>query len=174
MPLLADEPLIASTLEESTEGALLKLTWDVVRELDLPSISVANRVIRIGPSFANLDLPAVVVSFFDEGFNPDRGSNERDDIDFAYMVSIVAANNEQVIGEDDLGLLLLWRQTVRRAFLNHVQFTGIGTPNLPTHVSIKRALVRSGQAYIPEAERNSYYAQYLLIGYDVRETRQAV
>lgn len=173
MPLLPDEPLPEIALEESTEGALLRLTWDVVRELDLPGIAVANRVIRRVGRFDNLDFPAVVVRFFDESINPREGTNESDDLHFAYMVSIVAANAEQAVGESKLGTLLAWRQTVRRAFLNHVSFTGIASPTLPGHVRTVVATVRPGQAYVDEALRASYDAQYLLIDYFVREARQS-
>lgn len=169
-----DVALPEIALEESTEGALVKLTWDVVNELDLPGISLANRVIRRTASFEGLDFPAVVVRFFDESIDPDAGPSGSDDLTFACMVSIVAANKDQHAGDSKLGTLMAWRSTIRRAFHNHRLFTGISSPTLPTYASLNRTFVKPGQAYIDPALRAGYDAQFLLIGYEIRESRQAI
>jgi hypothetical protein len=155
-------------LEKTPEGVLWLLTHHTILELGLSGVAEVER----RKKFWDLELPTpnIVVCPAPELINPSDGTNEQDDIQYAFMASILAASNRDHT-EATAGWLFFCRREIRKAFMHKPALTG--PTALPTDCAIIDVVVEPGDKYINEAVRMNYDAAYQVIRYTVRENRNA-
>ena len=158
-------PTLSRPLEHTPEGCCWLAISQTIDSLALPDVAVVER----RKAFWDKDLPTpnIVICPASELINADAGTNERDDIQYAFIVSLVAANNRDLT-DATAGWLLFCRWQIRKAFLNRSSIEG---PELPTGNFLNRITVEPGDKYIDAALRANYDATYLLIRCTVRESR---
>lgn len=98
----------------------LTAVWRRIRNLGLAGIAAESIVLRKVAwtrefTQGNLDLPGIIVSpEGSEAMPLGSGTNLRDDIGYAVLVTILTADNEQVAGS--MTSPLQWREEIARAF----------------------------------------------------------
>lgn len=158
-------PSLDTPLEHSPEGCCWLATHQTIDELTLPDIAAVVR--RKAFWDDTLATPNIVVCPASEAISANEGTNESDDIQYAFMVSVVAANNRDLT-DATAGWLLFCSYEIRKAFHNRNVIAG---PELPTGTFITRIVVEPGAKYIDAALRKNYDAAYQLIRFTVREQR---
>lgn len=168
--ILTDFPLSGTPY-----GRIWTFTNELIKANNLPSIAPEKVVQR---KFAwhlgdedPLRPPYVITSRRAETIDWREGTNERDAIQYAVMVSIALASGLNPSMEWT-GLQEEWRKRVRRLFHNKgprdfpgLTFNGLG------NVSFNHSYVESGDHLIEEAKRRQMDAQYWLIRFNVWEPR---
>lgn len=152
-------------LEATPEGCCWLATEQTIKGLDLKGVAAIERRTQFWDD--TLTLPCLVICPAAEAINADEGTNESDDIQYAFMVSVVKSNNRDTSAAT-AGWLLFCTREIRKAFHNRATISG---PELPTGCFIVRVTVESGAKFIDQALRQNYDAGYVLIRYRVREQR---
>lgn len=159
-------PPLNIPLEHSPEGCCWLWLSQTIEGMDLPDIAAIVRRKAFWDS--KLPTPNVVVCPASELVNANDGTNERDDVQYAFMVSVVAANNRDLT-DTTAGWLLFCMWQLRKRFHNCTD-RDIPWPTLPA-ASILRITVEPGAKYIDPALRANYDAAYQLVRFLVRESR---
>lgn len=154
-------------LESSPEGCCWLKTYNIVADLDLPGI---ERIERLKKFWAEIESPNIVICPANVVLNPYDGTNERDEVQYAFMVSIVAANDRDYT-EATAGWLLFCDWKVTQAFLHQTTDIRAAKPDLPTGCMIRDVIVEPGAKYLDPANRANYDASYVLVRYLVRMSR---
>lgn len=162
-------PALDKPLEHSPEGCCWLCVHETLSQLNVPDIQVT--LMRKLPwpveGDAEVKYPCFITSPAPEAINPDQGTNERDDIQYAIMVGLVAAGNRDNTIATAGWLLFCMRET-RKAFLNKRDLPG---PAMPTGCDVLRVVVEPGAKYIDPATRANFDAAFMLVRFTVRETR---
>ena len=164
------------SLEDTVYGTILVKAKERIVAASLPSIATGRVQIRKlawpdAPDTTGDDAllpPCIIVSPRPEIVNWRDGTNERDDVVYAFMVSMVLANGRDLTTKG-IGLQLAWRQTIRRLF--HNKSLNTWSLTLPTGCSFTQSYVESGDQFIEQPKRMQYDAQYWLVRVKVREPR---
>lgn len=157
-------------LNGSNMGAIIEWIVAGIQELALSGIDAENVVARSASWDTNLIPPYVIVRPAPEIIDPNSGSNEKAQVNYAYIVSMVASNTADVAGPMTLfGLPMRWREQVRVEFQNksHPYWNGIELPM--TGATVNRSIVMDGEPFIEQALMRGYMAQYLAIRVNVTE-----
>lgn len=160
-------------LTESAEGCVLLAVAARIKQLNLTGIAPEKVLIQSlawMPDPNDTPPPYVLVSPAPETTPWDEGTNERDDVVFGVVVSIVLANQRNVTRA--LGLQLYWRERIRRAFQNKTIADLSEYLTFTDTTALLRTSVESGDKFIEAAKRDMRDAQYYLIRFRVREARE--
>jgi hypothetical protein len=138
-----------------------------IRSLSLTSIDNSDVIIRKldsdrGADDGTYDYPMIVISSFGvETLPKTGGTNARDEVIYPVVVTILAADNQDL--STNQNKYLLWRQKISRAFRNQ---------NLTDVAEIYTVTVQPGPITSPQAfwERNLYHSS-LIIKCHSREIR---
>ena len=138
-----------------------------IRSLSLTSIDNSDVIIRKldsdrGTDDGTYDYPMIVISTFGIETMPNTGgTNQKDDVIYPVVVTILAADNQDL--STNQNKYLLWRQTINRALRNQ---------NLSDVAEIYTVSVQPGPITSPNAfwERNLYHSS-LIIKCHSREIR---
>lgn len=165
-------------LSTSVEGLVLEKTRDRIRALQLIAIDPDHVAIRKLPWLddeTTLPTPCVIISPAPETTDWRSGTNERDETVFAILITVVLANARDVTTKG-MALQLLWRQTLRRRFINRgrLSWTDLATAidNLNDGTSFTHSNIESGDKFIEAAKREQRDASYYLLRVYVREPRE--
>lgn len=162
-------------LNTTPYGRILLRTVERVKSLNLKCIGEEKVALRklawhLGKDDA-LQPPYVIVSPRSETTDWKEGTNERDAIGYAVMLSVVMADAYDVTIRG-LGLQLDWRRTLRQSFHNKtsrdwpdLDFTDLGA------VSFNHCHMEAGDAFLDAEKRRQCDAQYWLIRFNVWEPR---
>jgi hypothetical protein len=155
----------AKAVKDSAFGAWLEIVRDEIIGLNLPELPNDRVLVR---SFS-WELPSVTpppyVTIVKRGellANSDATSNY-EKIEYPAMVSMIFANDASV---NECGLGLFWRQQIRRRFSHAAP---VRMPSLvlsmPQDGTTKPLYVECepGEAFIPEAFKRHFVAQYLVV-----------
>ena len=156
-------------LSETVTGALLLATQATLQALELPGLNEGRFHVRKALWDTGLtDFPLCLIAPASLGVDWNAGTNEREDITHSISVAFVAAGN-RTADQTNLGLLLHWEERARRRFLNQVDMSGLV---LPGGATINRTNINPpSETFLSAAMRIGWDAQYLIIGYQVREPR---
>jgi hypothetical protein len=150
---------------DSVQSLLLDLVQRRLKELDLNGIADEAIVQRRLPRPDGVALPCVIISPMPERFNPQGGTNEKDDVTFGVLISIIKSNNRNLASENsDFRDEMYWREKVRRG-LSRWRSPEVGD------ACWRDSVVESGEPLIPELWRNNYAGQYLVLRVLMREPR---
>tara|TARA_R100001594_G_scaffold116052_1_gene150989 strand:+ start:10714 stop:11442 length:729 start_codon:yes stop_codon:yes gene_type:complete len=138
-----------------------------IRSLSLTSIDNSDVIIRKldsdrGADDGTYDYPMIVISSFGiETLPKGGGTNKRDEVIYPVVVTILAADNQDLVTNQNK--YLLWRQKISRAFRNQ---------NLADVDEIYTVTMQPGPITSPQAfwERNLYHSS-LIIKCHSREVR---
>jgi len=114
------EGYLAALPYQSVYARCLSAVHVRIRHLNLPGIDTAGIVVRKLPwarefTQGTLPLPGIVITPEGQESAPaGHGTNLRDDIGYPVLVTLLAADNEQIAGAMELPLL--WREQIARAF----------------------------------------------------------
>ena len=163
----------ATALTASVTGVLALAAQARVQALALTGIDSDKVVIRAVSWDANLKPPYVIIRPAPEIINPDWGSTDGNDLEFAFIISLILANPET--GLTEIGLPLLWRDSIRWDMQNKGnatwQFGGVGGTFPRTGNNFLRSKIVDGEPFIEEAQKRGYNAQYLALRMYARESR---
>ncbi|MBL8829558.1 MAG: hypothetical protein JNM18_21445 [Planctomycetaceae bacterium] len=144
----------------------LTAVWRRIRNLGLAGIaptSIVLRKVAWSREFAQgqLSLPGVIVSpEGSESMPLGSGTNLRDDIGYAVLVTILTADNEQIAGS--LKSPLEWRETIARAFSQQP---------LPDVEEVIRCTVEPRAVVGPDAYQRGLLQSSLVLRFVSRERR---
>tara|TARA_R100000664_G_scaffold34243_1_gene55656 strand:+ start:12141 stop:12869 length:729 start_codon:yes stop_codon:yes gene_type:complete len=138
-----------------------------IRSLSLTSIDNSDVIIRKldsdrGTDDGTYSYPMIVISTFGVETMPNtKGTNQKDDVIYPVVVTILAADNQDL--STNQNKYLLWRQTINRALRNQ---------NLSDVAEVYTVSVQPGPITSPNAfwERNLYHSS-LIIKCHSREIR---
>lgn len=165
-------PLPEMSLSDTVEGRVLEAVKARLEATDLPGIPAERIVIQKlawNPDETLLPPPYILISPPPEGTTWQDGTNETDDTTFAAVISIVLANNRELVS--GMPLQLYWRQSIRRKFqnLNIARFTQL---TLPDGCFFVHGWIESGDKFIEPAFRDMRDAQYFAVRFRVKEPRE--
>lgn len=158
----------------SVQGAILDGIVSKIQQLALPCIASKNIVARCLSWDLNLEPPYLIVRPAPEIIDPNAGSNERAQVNYAYIVSMVAANTADGGAPVTLfGLPLFWRERVRIEFQNksHAYWRSVSLPLAGS--IINRSYVMDGEPFLAQALERGIMAQYLAIRVNTTEPMSA-
>lgn len=101
----------------STQSTILSAVKTIIDNLSLAGVDECQ--VRCSPSDGKHLFPGITVSPTTEEESP--GTNERDDIGYGIVITMVA-NDDADVTEDDL--IGTWRQSIRKAFI-HKKLTAV-------------------------------------------------
>lgn len=158
-------------LEFSPEGACLKSAHATIEALCLPAISKIEMRKRLSALDARPaeDFPLVMVSSASKVMPADAGTNERDDVQYAVMVAIVAAANRDD-SIDTAGWLLYCEWLIERAF-HHKVAADLAACSLPEGVVLLYTTAEPGAQFVDAAFRQNFDATWLLLRFHTRQAR---
>lgn len=110
----------ASTADSSTHYQCVESAHARILLLTLPGLSNDDIQIRKLPidrewEDGTFNYPGIIVSSMGaESQSPQQGTNVRDDIEYPVFVSILAAENQDLVANHDR--YLIWRQRINKAF----------------------------------------------------------
>lgn len=162
-------------LTETPYGRLLLATVERVKSLNLKCIGHDKVELRkLAWNFGKddpLQPPYVIVSPRSETTPWQEGTNERDAIGYAVMLSVVLADAYDVTIRG-LGLQLDWRRSLRQSFHNKTQrdWTQLSLTG-HTSVALIHSYMEAGDAFLDAEKRRQYDAQYWLVRCNVWEPR---
>jgi len=163
-------PDLTFPLEASVLGTLWLETKARVQDLALPGIETGRVVIQQVPWLLEQQkVPCIIVSHDTTTSDPDKGTNERDDVVYRYIISFIFANDRDVT-DSGAGIMAHWFETVRRAMQNK-------TPNtwpidLPSGTVLRSRVPGTHSLLMVEAKKLGLNAMFMAVEFDVREPRE--
>lgn len=160
-------------LSDSVEGIVLQCVERRLKSLNLPGITPERVLVQSLAWMPNPDdvpPPYVIISPAPESTPWDDGTNERDEVVFGVIVSLVLANQRNMVR--GMGLQLYWRERIRRAFQNKTIAALADYLAFTDSSALIRTSVESGDKFIEAAKRDQRDAQYYVIRFRVREGRE--
>ena len=160
----------------ATHKLILEAVAEIIRDLHLvgPSDTTPlpdDRVyVRKLPRLTNLTLPCVQVTLpLNVKETVEHGTNVQDDYGYPCMITIVAANNQDLsFVEGDEGGELLWRQQIRDVFHNKRPQVMIDRCPVP----LKRCLWEPGEIANKAAfDEANLFVSPMIVWVKTRETR---
>lgn len=172
-------PIPEINLADSAEGIVLQQVFIRVRTLTLPGLDLNERlVLRKQPWLLGenepLQPPCVIISPASELNPANEGTNERDDVVFGAMITILTAN-ERDVSSALMGTQTYWRERIRKAFQSTSRVRWAAMASAIANISgtdFLHGWVESGEKYIPEMIRRQYDASYYLVRVACRESRE--
>lgn len=161
------EYFAATTGTDSMHFLLLQAIQARIIAVGLAEVG-SNVLIRKIPTERGLDsgqivYPAVIVSPLGTEQLP-GGTNVRDDVGYPVLVSVLAANNQDLT-ENNLNKFLLWRELIAKAFRGDQQLVTGGDWNA------HKTKIEPGPVISPSAVWNNLYQCSLTIRCEARQTR---
>lgn len=168
MALSTVQYLLSSTAATSVHYRCLTAVQARIIAASLSGMTAANVKVRKLPSDRGMDsddgtysYPAVIVSSMGiENQQAGSGTNIRDDVDYPVIVSILAADNQDLYTNHEK--YLKWREQINRAFRQQ-RLSGV--------TEVHRCLVQPGPITSPAAFWNNVYHSSLVIRCFSREIR---
>ena len=132
-----------------------------IQSLNLTGVVNTSVVVRKIATDRDVPRPAICISELRQQWPTDRGTNSRDDGTYQVVVAMYDADNQDPTYNVNLGQWQLWRQQIRRAFINQ---------SLPV-ATVYRVLVEPGESYDLTAWKNQYFAAAIILNCFSREPR---
>jgi hypothetical protein len=157
-------------LKETIKGCLWVAITDTLIALELTGLNAERfhrrkRLLNTGIT----DFPACIIAPAAINIDWNEGSTESERPHYGFAVAVVAAGNLDQT-EQNCGIHFYWEEKIIQRFLNEINYVGL---QLPAGAQLVRSnVVPPSEAFLTEAGKNGWDAQYWIIRAQVEYDRE--